>query len=114
MTEAWVGLAEAVKAIRAELDTAMDEGAGEKVQFEVGPIELEFAVDVQKAAEVDAGVRVWVVSLGGKGSLKRDSANRIKVVLKPTVKGHKAKISSDRDAAPPKRTRSTSLSLHGM
>lgn len=95
MTDSWVGLADAVKAIRAELDTAMGEGAGKKVNFEVGPIEL------------DAGVRVWVLSLGGKGSLKRDSTNRIKVVLNPIVEGgRKAKISSGRDEAPPERARS--------
>ena len=69
--------------IRAELDEAMAEGVGNNVQFEVGPVELEFAVDIQKDAKADFGVRIWVLSLGAKGGAGLGSTNRIKVVLNP-------------------------------
>lgn len=106
MADSWVGLADAVKGIRAELDAAMTEGAGKDVQFEVGPVELEFAVDIQKDAKADFGVRIWVVSLGAKGGASHDSTNRIKVVLNPKdEKGKKLKISSGRDAPLPERKR---------
>lgn len=105
VTDSWVGLADAVSAIRAELGAAMADGTGKDVQFEVGPVELEFAVDVKKDVEADFGVRVWVISLGVKGGGSHDSTNRIKVVLNPKDdKGKKLKISSSRDAPPPARS----------
>ena len=106
MTDTWVGLADAVKGIRAELNAAMAEGADDDVQFQVGPVELEFAVDIKKDAKADFGVRVWVLSLGAKGGVGQNSTNRIKVVLNPTdAHGRQLKISSDRDPAPPERKR---------
>lgn len=106
MTDSWAGLADAVKGIRAELDAAMAEGVGNNVQFEVGPVELEFAVDIQKDAKADFGVRVWVLSLAAKGGAGQDSTNRIKVVLNPKNEhGKQLKISSDRDPGLPERTR---------
>lgn len=59
MTDSWVGLADAVKGIRAELEAATSEGDGKRIQFEVGQIELEFSVDVRKDAKADAGTRIW-------------------------------------------------------
>lgn len=106
MTDSWAGLADAVKGIRAELDAAMAEGVGKNVQFEVGPVEMEFAVDIQKDATADFGVRVWVLSLGAKGGANKGSTNRIKVVLNPKDQhGKQLKISSDRDPVPPERER---------
>jgi hypothetical protein len=106
VTDSWAGLADAVKGIRAELDAAMAEGVGDNVQFEVGPVELEFAVDIQKDAKADFGVRVWVLSLGAKGGASQGSTNRIKVVLNPKDEhGKQLKIASDRDPAPPERAR---------
>lgn len=106
MADSWAGLADAVKGIRAELDAAMAEGVGHNVQFEVGPVELEFAVDIQKDAKADFGVRIWVVSLGASGGAGQGSTNRIRVVLNPKdERGKQLKISSDRDPAPPERTR---------
>jgi len=106
MTDSWVGLADAVKGIRAELNAAMAEGVGKDVQFDVGPVELEFAVDVQKDAKADFGVRIHVISLGVRGGVSQDSTNRIKVVLNPKDKhAQNLKISSDRDSPPPERRR---------
>lgn len=79
--EPWVGLADAVRGVRAELQAAMAEGQGEALRFEVGPVELEFAVDVRKETGAEAGARVYVVSFGAKGSQAATATHRMKLTL---------------------------------
>jgi hypothetical protein len=83
MPEGLVGLADAIRELRRELTQAMAEGHGQQVRFELGPVEMEFLLEISKAAEGDAGVRFWVVSLGGKGSVSTGSTHRVKLSLSP-------------------------------
>lgn len=99
--EVWVGLAEAVRGVRAELQTAMTAGRGEPLQFEVGPVELEFAVDVRKERAGDTTAKVFVLSLGGKMSRATADSHRLKITLQPTdAQGNPAKVSSQVDELP--------------
>ncbi|MFF0518417.1 trypco2 family protein [Actinomadura nitritigenes] len=79
----WLDLADVVRALRRELAEAAAEGAAADVHFEVGPVEMEFLVDVKREGGADAGVRFGVVSFGGKGSVISGSAHRLKLVLTP-------------------------------
>ncbi len=98
MTEQWVGLAEAIRALRAELSTAMAEGAGQALRFELGPVEMEFLLEVSREAGGEAEVKFWVVSLGGKGSVTSGSTHRVTLALIPrTSRGGKPLI---RDVEP--------------
>ncbi|MGW7363104.1 trypco2 family protein [Streptomyces sp. NPDC054841] len=100
--EVWVGLAEAVRGVRAELQAAMAAGQGEPLQFEVGPVELEFAVDVRKEKAGDATAKVFVLSLGGRTSRATADSHRMKITLQPTdAQGNPAKVSSQVDELPP-------------
>ena len=83
MAEEWVGLADAIRALRRELTTAMTAGQGEAIRFELGPVEMEFLLEVRKESEGEAGVRFWVVSLGGKGGLSSGSTHRVTLSLEP-------------------------------
>jgi hypothetical protein len=98
MAEAWIGLSDAIAALRAELVTAMAAGQAEQLHFELGPVELEFTVDVRKEGEADAGIRWGVVSFGAKGSIGSDSGHRLKLVLQPkdVVTGRTAEVGSAR------------------
>jgi|1186.fasta_scaffold492652_2 hypothetical protein len=90
----WVGLADAIRALRSELTTAMTEGADQALRFELGPVEMEFLLEVQKEAGGEAGVRFWVISLGGKGSVSSGSTHRVTLALTPrTREGGTPKIS---------------------
>jgi carbon monoxide dehydrogenase subunit G len=102
--QAWATLAEAIAGIRAELDEAMATGAGERLKFDVGPVELEFAVDVQRDAQAKAGVKVWVVEIGGSGGMSRNASHRIKVTLNPvdTVTGASARVGDQVEGLPPR------------
>jgi hypothetical protein len=98
MSESWIGLSDAIAALRAELGVAMAAGQGEELHFELGPVELEFTLDVRKEGGADAGIRWGVVSFGAKGSVGSSSGHRVKLVLLPkdAVTGLTAEVGSSR------------------
>ncbi|WP_406116809.1 trypco2 family protein [Streptomyces virginiae] len=98
MDSAWIGLAEAVQQLRAELETAMAEGAESQLRFELGPIELEFQVDLRRTGGVDGSLRWGVVSLGGKKERSSGSGHRVTLVLNPkdSATGANAEVSATR------------------
>jgi hypothetical protein len=76
-------LAEAVELVRSELEEAREKGASSSLAFVPGIVELEFEVVFDETAGADAGIRVWVVSLGAKGEVSRGRTQRLKVTLSP-------------------------------
>jgi hypothetical protein len=91
-------LADAVTALRAELVRAMEAGKGEAVQFEVGTVTMEFAVEATADAEAKGGVRFWVVELGASGSVRRSATHTVTLEMKPRTKGGGNLSISDRDS----------------
>jgi hypothetical protein len=51
------------------------------VAFEAGPVKMEFEVDFTATGGAEAGLKVWVVSIGAKGEVQRSSANRLTIEL---------------------------------
>jgi hypothetical protein len=98
--DAWISLGEAVKALRGELARAMTAAEGESLRFEVGPVEMEFAVTVRREGGGSAGVQLGVVSIGGAGSVSRDVVHRVTVRLtaKDVLSGRPPEIASVRQA----------------
>ena len=76
-------LADTIAAVRRELSLAQAAGQGQPVQFRTGPVELEFEVAVTRTGGGQAGVQLWVLTLGGKGELGQATTQRIKVTLQP-------------------------------
>jgi hypothetical protein len=76
-------LADTIAAVRRELSLAQVAGQGQPVQFRSGPVELEFEVAVTRTGGGQAGVQLWVLTLGGKGELGHATTQRIKVTLQP-------------------------------
>ncbi|MEU3509028.1 trypco2 family protein [Streptomyces longwoodensis] len=76
-----IELATLLAALRSEISRARLDAAGEEVRFRINAIDLELQVAVEKSAEANAGVRFWVVSLGGKGSVKSAETHTIKISL---------------------------------
>jgi hypothetical protein len=95
--ESWIGLSDAIAALRSELVTAMS-ARDEVLRFELGPVELEFTLDVRKEGGADAGIRWGVVSFGASGSLASSTGHRVKLVLTPrdAVRGGTAEVGSSR------------------
>lgn len=78
-----VSLAEAIERVRSELERAARAGAGSSIAFKPESVELEFDVVFEATAGADAGVRVWVVSLGAKAEASHSQTQRLKVTLSP-------------------------------
>ena len=76
-------LADTVAAVRRELATALAEGQGKDVVFRSGPVELEFEVAVTWTGGGEAGVKLWVLTLGGKAEREAATTQRIKLTLQP-------------------------------
>jgi len=82
-----VGLAELIGQLRAELTEAMDAGEAADLRFELGPVELELTVAVDKEAKPGAKVRFWVVELGADVKAASSATQRIKLKLDPKQAG---------------------------
>ena len=80
-------LADTIAAVRRELSAAQAAGAGQPVQFRTGPVELEFELAVTRSGGGQAGVQLWVLTLGGKAELGQATTQRIKVTLHPVDPG---------------------------
>lgn len=98
-------LAEAIRELRAELIAAQAQSPGpgsDGVRFELGPVEMEFAITLSREGGGKAGVQIGVVTLGAGGSLSSESVHRVKFVLTPTDArtGRALEISSQLDSIP--------------
>ncbi|WP_449062530.1 trypco2 family protein [Planomonospora algeriensis] len=78
-----IELADAVQALRDELLEAAVRGSGSGIAFAVGPIELEFAVELKADAKVKGGFKAWVVSGDVEAGLARGRTHKVKVTLTP-------------------------------
>jgi hypothetical protein len=96
-----IALAEVVRALRLELEDAMSEGEGQAIRFEATAVDLEFNIGVKKAADAKAGIRFWVLELGGGGSYATESIQTVKLSLEPiTEKGTRVRITRGTDESP--------------
>ncbi|EWC61250.1 hypothetical protein UO65_3437 [Actinokineospora spheciospongiae] len=76
-----IELADAVAALRDELIEAATRGRSPWVSFTVGPIELEFAVELKKDTKAKAGFKAWVVSGDVEAGAARAVTHRVKISL---------------------------------
>lgn len=88
MAEGAVGLVETLAALRAELARAVDEAAGEEVQFPVDSVQVAFQVGVTADRQAQGGLRFWVVELGGQAGWARESVQTVTVSLGVPVDRH--------------------------
>jgi hypothetical protein len=78
-----IELASLIRDLRAELQQAAAAGDGQALGFELGPIELEVEVAVQRSGGVGSTVRFFVIELGGDVELGATGTQRIKLTLTP-------------------------------
>lgn len=91
-----IELADAVAAVRDELLRAAARGTGQPVRFLVGPIELEFAVELRQDTKAKAGFKAWVVSGDAEGGLSRGRTHRVSMTLTPVgPDGREVLVSGD-------------------
>jgi NTP-dependent ternary system trypsin peptidase co-occuring protein len=76
-------LASVIRELRSELNQALDDAQGERIVFELGPVEVSFTVTVGREGSPGAKVRFWVVEAGADAKVSRESVQEIKLVLTP-------------------------------
>ncbi|MFE2558932.1 trypco2 family protein [Streptomyces sp. NPDC059352] len=76
-----IELADLLASLRSEIGRARLEAANEDVRFRIDSIDLELQVTVEKSAEANAGMKFWVVSLGGKAGAKSGQTHTVRLSL---------------------------------
>ncbi|MFF7197161.1 trypco2 family protein [Streptomyces sp. NPDC008079] len=82
-----IELSAMIRELRRELDSAMTDGEGERLRFELGTVEVEATVTVGKEAGGQGKVRFWVVEAGGDGKVTRSDVQKITLTLQPRLAG---------------------------
>ncbi|MCO5993911.1 trypco2 family protein [Actinoallomurus rhizosphaericola] len=76
-----IELAQLLTALRSEIDRARISALDQDVRFRINSIDLELQVAVEKSAEANAGVKFWVISIGGKAAAKSVGTHIVRLSL---------------------------------
>ncbi len=82
-----IELAQVVRQLRAELAEAQEEAHGEDLRLELGPIELELTLALNREGGAGGKVRFWVLEFGAEGRASGSSTQRVKLTLNPRLAG---------------------------
>jgi hypothetical protein len=74
-------LSEAIKAVRAGLTAAQQDGAGAAIRFTVKEIVLDLGIEIRKTAAAGGGVKAFVVSGEARGERSTAATHRLTVTL---------------------------------
>ncbi|GAA2781860.1 trypco2 family protein [Kitasatospora sp. CM 4170] len=83
MRELDIGLADAVAAVRDELLEAAARGTGQDLAFTVGPVEMEFEVELRADANAKGKFKVWAVTAEAGAGVSRGRTHRVSFTLTP-------------------------------
>lgn len=99
-----IPLVDAVAAVRDELVAAAARGgAHPDVVFAVGPVEMEFEVELRADATAKAGFKLWAVGAETQAGVSRGRTHRVSFTLTPrNARGGDLLVSGspDRSAGP--------------
>jgi hypothetical protein len=82
-----IELASVIRDLREELEQAVVAAEGETLRFELGTIELELSVALERTGHAGAKVRFWVVESGADVTVNATSTQLVKLALRPTLQG---------------------------
>jgi hypothetical protein len=80
-----VGLSAAIGALREELFRAWWDGREKSLRFRPSPVELELQAAVTSAGKGRAGVKWWLLELGGEVSRESVVTQTLRVTLDPVM-----------------------------
>jgi Trypsin-co-occurring domain 2 len=79
--EPGIPLADLVDAIRGELETAALNARDQQLQFEVKDVQLEVEITTTGMREGGGGLKIYVLTLGAKGSKSNASSQKVTLNL---------------------------------
>lgn len=74
-------LSEAIRAVRAGLALAQQDGDGSPVRFTVKDIVLDLGIEIRHTASAGGGVKAFVVSADARGERARTATHRMTLTL---------------------------------
>jgi predicted exporter len=77
-------LADMLRALRQELQTAIQEGANEALRFHINKADLEMQIAVSRDREAKGGIKIWVLSAGAKATSATKVTHTLKISLNVT------------------------------
>jgi hypothetical protein len=80
-----IELASVIRDLREELEQAVVAAEDATLRFELGTIELEVSVALERTGHAGAKVRFWVVESGADATAGATSTQRITLALQPTL-----------------------------
>lgn len=80
-----IQLTEMVRELRGQLNQVLAEAGPDPLRFELGPVEVEATVAVDRAGGVGGKVNFWVVEASGDASVASSRTHRITLTLQPTL-----------------------------
>lgn len=92
-----LGLKETLEALRIEISESILLSEGKEIRFEMGKIELEMQVVIEKSKEGKGGVKFWVVEMGGGMAAKDSITHKIKIPFTPIWKDGKPVLTASDD-----------------
>jgi NTP-dependent ternary system trypsin peptidase co-occuring protein len=76
-------LASVIRQLRAELNEALADADGQRLRFQLGPVEMTLTMTVGREAGAGGKIRFWVVEADTDAKLSRETVQDIKLVLTP-------------------------------
>ena len=94
-------LADFIDALRTELRAAALQ-KDPQLQFNVGPVTIQFTMMTHYEGEGKAGVRFWVVEAGASATVANESTQQLTLTLTPvTASGEAWQVADEVDQQPP-------------
>jgi len=94
-------LADFIGALRAALRTAAL-AKDPQLQFNIGPVTVEFTLMTHHEGSGKAGIRFWVVEAGASASVANESTQKVTLALTPmTASGEPWQVADEADERPP-------------
>jgi hypothetical protein len=87
-----VGLAEAIKALRAELTEAMLSAPGQGMRFRPGPVELTVEAALTKGVGGRTGIKWWLFEAGGEASRQSVVTQTLSLTLEPVLVNDRGEV----------------------
>lgn len=84
-----IELKETLNALRKEISEAILVSEGKEVRFQLGEIELEIQVAIEKIKEGSGGIKFWVIGIDGGRTDKKLTTHTIRIPIKPIWKDGK-------------------------
>ncbi|UWE09354.1 trypco2 family protein [Actinacidiphila bryophytorum] len=80
-----IELTEVIRELRNQLSTALAEAGPGPLRFELGPVEIEATITVDRTGGAGGKVTFWVVEAHADASVASSHTHRVSLTLQPTL-----------------------------